>query len=73
MGWIVKLIKFRNKLINDCNLLLCGLSVIKELEKEISGFRLTSNDINNLSNYATYYIPATSSYITTGDSTYTGT
>lgn len=73
MGWIVKLIKFRNKLINDCNLLLCGLSIIKELEKEISGFRLTSNDINNLtSNYATYYIPAPSSYITTEDSTYTG-
>ena len=73
MGWIVKLIKFRNKLINDCNLLLCGLSVIKELEKEIAGFRLTSNDINNLSNYATYYIPATSSYITAENSIYTGT
>ena len=55
MSWIVKLIKFRNKLINDCNLSLCGFSGIKEVLQEISGFRINNNDINNLSAYTTYY------------------
>jgi hypothetical protein len=78
MSWIVKLIKFRNQLINDCNLLLCELSVIKkETEKEITGF-ITNGDIgirvdDLASAYTTYYIPSTRSYLTTGDSTYTGT
>jgi hypothetical protein len=76
MSWIVKLVKFRNKLINDCNLLLCESLKIKEMEKEITELILTNDDIRieNLSSaYNTYYIPSTHSYITTGDLTYTDT
>jgi hypothetical protein len=76
MSWIVKLVKFRNKLINDCNLLLCESLKIKEMEKEITELIPTNDDIRieNLSSaYNTYYIPSTHSYITTGDLTYTDT
>lgn len=70
MGWIVKLIKFRNKLINDCNLLLCGLfAVIKE--KEITEL-MTNEGIRidaSISDYTTYYIPSTHSFVTTRNST----
>ena len=76
MSWIIKLIKFRNKLINDCNLSLCGFPVIETIKKEMTEL-VTNGDIgirvNDLASaYTTYYIPPTSSYITTGDSTYTG-